>query len=101
MNYVPLPAISKQYKNCSVATGGDCLRVLLLLAALVLLPAKPCFAVLANAWHIPDNNNDLGFHMRNPEFEIGPSSSVTIYSGLQKFNNSFGTANQTGGTLYY
>src|SRR5436305_6854461 len=58
-------------------------------------------AVLANAWHIPDNTNDLGFNMRNPEFEIGPNTAVTVYSGVQKFNNSFGTANQTGGTVYY
>src|SRR5207237_7039314 len=58
-------------------------------------------AVRANAWHIPDNTNDLGFHMRNPECEVGISTTITVYSGLQKFNNSFGTANQTGGTLYY
>src|SRR5438874_777022 len=59
------------------------------------------FGALANAWHIPDNTNDLGFHMRNPEFEIGPNTSITVYSGIQKFNNPYGTANQTGGTLYY
>src|ERR1041385_7427351 len=58
-------------------------------------------AVLANAWHIPDNTNDLGFHMRNPEFEFSTTNTVTVYSGLQKFNNSFGTANQTGGWLYF
>src|SRR5262245_40248053 len=59
------------------------------------------FAVLANCWHIPDNSGDLGVTMRNPEFEIGTNTTITIYSGLQKFGNSFGTANQTGGTLYY
>ena len=57
--------------------------------------------MLANAWHIPDNAADLGFHMRNPEFEVGTNSIVTIYQGVQKFNNSYGTANQTGGTLYF
>src|SRR6266704_5860145 len=62
---------------------------------------RPSFGVLANAWHIPDNATDLGLHMRNPQFEIGTNTVVTIYSGLQKFNNSYGTANQTGGTLYY
>ena len=45
-------------------------------------------AVLANAWHIPDNTGDLGFNMRNPEFEIGSNTTVTVYSGIQKFNNS-------------
>ena len=35
--------------------------------------------------------------MRNPEFEIGTNTTVTVYTGEQKFNNSFGTANQTGG----
>ena len=39
--------------------------------------------------------------MRNPEFELGPATTITVYSGLQKLNNSFGTANQTGGTLFY
>jgi hypothetical protein len=39
--------------------------------------------------------------MRNPEFEIGTNTTVTIYSGIQKYNNPYGTANQTGGTLYY
>src|ERR1035437_9160142 len=58
-------------------------------------------AVLANAWHIPDNAGDLGVHMRNPEFEIGTNTTITVYSGEQKFNNAFGTANQTGGWLVY
>jgi hypothetical protein len=58
-------------------------------------------ATLANAWHIPDNATDVSVHMRNPEFEAANTTSITIYSGVQKFNNSFGTANQTGGTLYY
>jgi hypothetical protein len=72
------------------------------LVALVLAASSPSsFAVLANAWHIPDNSSDLGFAMRSPEFEIGPNSTVTVYQGLQKLNNPYGTANQTGGTLYY
>jgi hypothetical protein len=58
-------------------------------------------AVLANAWHIPDNSGDLGFTMRNPEFEIGTNTVVTVYSGIQKLNNSYGTANQTGGWVIY
>src|ERR1039458_4245195 len=75
--------------------------ILLACLALCLGSSHQCFGVLANAWHIPDNTNDLGFNMRNPEFEIGTSTTVTVYSGIQKYNNSYGTANQTGGTLYY
>jgi len=37
----------------------------------------------------------------SPTAKIGINTSVTLYQGLQKFNNSYGTANQTGGTLYY
>ncbi len=60
-----------------------------------------------NAWHIPDNDGDLGTHMRNPWIEISnnPSSptTITIYQGIQKWTNSGATqvANQAGGTLYY
>lgn len=57
--------------------------------------------VLANAWHIPDDSSDLGgTHMRNPEFEFNQNTAITFYTGVQKYNNSFGTANQTGGALY-
>src|SRR6266404_1355211 len=71
-------------------------RVVALVSTLLLsfLQAPDCHAVLANAWHIPDNAGDLGFNMRKPEFEIGPSTTVTIYQGVQKYNNAFGTANQ-------
>lgn len=58
-------------------------------------------AQLANVWHIPDNNSDLGFNMRNPEFAIGPSTTVNFYTGVYKWNNGNLVANQTGGTLYY
>src|ERR1017187_5905765 len=74
---------------------------LLTCVAFCLGSGHQCFGVLANAWHTPDNTNDLGFNMRNPEFEIGTSTAVTVYSGIQKYNNPYGTANQTGGTLYY
>src|ERR1017187_4479542 len=74
---------------------------LLACVAFCLGSGHQCFGVLANAWHTPDNTNDLGFNMRNPEFEIGTSTAVTVYSGIQKYNNPYGTANQTGGTLYY
>ena len=78
-------------------------RLILLTSLVFCLSASPrCFGVLANAWHIPDNTSDLGFNMRNPEFEIGTNTTVTVYQGVQKYNNpGYGTANQTGGTLYY
>ncbi len=74
---------------------------------IALLPVVICSlavsasAALANAWHIPDNASDLGVNMRSPEFEIGTNSVITVYSGLQRSNNSFGTANQTGGWVFY
>jgi hypothetical protein len=74
----------------------------LLAGAILFGSTAPSSAVLANAWHIPDNtvpNN--GANMRNPEFEVGTSTTVTIFSGVQKFGNSFGTADQNGGTLFY
>lgn len=60
-------------------------------------------AVLANAWHIPDNASDLSStNMRSPQFDFGHNAIVTVYSGVQKFNNpGYGTANQTGGILFY
>jgi hypothetical protein len=73
----------------------------LLALVFVIGPVSTCHAVLGNVWHIPDNAGDLGFTMRSPEFEIGTNTTVTVYQGVQKFNNSFGTANQTGGILFY
>src|SRR5262249_48832465 len=80
-----------------------CALTVFMMAAL----AREARAALANAFHIPDDNGEAlnpsqsGINMRSPEFEIGPSTTVTIYSGVQKFNNSYGTANQTGGKLFY
>src|SRR5438132_2124915 len=73
-----------------------------LIALLACAGGTRALATLANAWHIPDNSTDLGgTHMRDPWFEISNNpalpTTVTIYSGVQKFSNSFGTANQTGG----
>src|ERR1700731_858469 len=73
----------------------------LFVSAALFGPVAQSWATLATAWHIPDNSGDLGIHMRDPEFEIANTTTVTIYSGVQKLGNSFGTANQTGGTLYY
>ena len=58
-------------------------------------------AVLANACHIPDNAGDLTNNMRSPEFEIGTNTTITVYSGVQKYNNSYGAANQTGGWVIF
>ncbi len=78
-----------------------CGRKVLIVAITLLNFNYRVAAVLANAWHIPDNGGDLGVPMRNPEFEVGTNTMVTVYSGEQKYNNSFGTANQTGGWLVY
>ena len=56
---------------------------------------------IGNAWHIPDDSTDLnGTHMRNPEFEVGSSTAVTVYNGSQ-FQGSGNPGNQTGGSLFY
>ncbi len=74
----------------------------LLIATTFCCLSQASWATLATAWHIPDNSTDLnGTHMRDPEFEFNNSTSITIYSGVQRLNNSYGTANQTGGILYY
>ncbi|HJT80532.1 MAG TPA: hypothetical protein VJ719_04985 [Chthoniobacterales bacterium] len=72
-----------------------------LFALIFLVSADQSWAILANAWHIPDNSTDVGVNMRNPRVEFANNTQITIYSGVQKFNNSFGTANQTGGGVYY
>ncbi len=65
------------------------------------MPVTAATTLTVNAWHIPDDATDLGgIHMRNPEFEFDQSTPITFYTGVQKYSNSFGTANQTGGTLY-
>ena len=68
--------------------------------AMLLAFAPGAFAVLGNAWHIPDNVEPGSVHMRNPEFEIGPTTVVTIYNGNQ-FQGIGNPGNQTGGTLFY
>ena len=64
------------------------------------------WGALPNAWHIPDNAIVSGSGgttptMRNPRVEFGNTGTVRIFSGIQKFNNGFGTADQNGGALYY
>ena len=55
------------------------------------------------AWHRPVYTEGLiSSTMRAPAYEVATGSSFTVYQGLKKFNNpGYGTANQTGGTLYY
>ena len=55
---------------------------------------------LGNCYHVPDSTELGGTHMRNPEFEIGTNTQVTIYNGNQ-FQGSGNPGNQTGGNLYY
>jgi hypothetical protein len=73
---------------------------------LLLLVAGIGQAALPNAWHIPDNaiasgNGGATPNMRSPRVEFGNSGTVRIFSGLQKFDNGFGTADQNGGTVFY
>jgi subtilisin family serine protease len=59
-------------------------------------------AALATAWHRPAYTEGLiGKTMRDPAYEIARGTNFTVYSGVRKFNNAYGTANQTGGTLFY
>jgi hypothetical protein len=73
---------------------------------LLFLFAGISLADLPNVWHIPDNSISSGDGgatptMRNPRVEFGNTGTVRVFSGLQKFNNSFGTADQNGGTVFY
>ena len=60
-------------------------------------------AVLATAWHRPAHPEALinSNTMRSPAYEVAVGSPFTVYSGVRKFNNAYGTANQTGGTIFY
>src|SRR5258708_2531674 len=82
--------------------------------AVLLVPATQSWATLADAGHRPFNSdvpNTDGSptprrQYREPYVEISnnPASptTVTVYSVVRKSNNpGFGTANQTGGTLFY
>lgn len=77
------------------------------IAAGLLLLAPTAQAVLPNAWHVPDitiksGNGGTTPSMRAPKFEFGNTGTVRCFTGIQKFNNpGYGTANQTGGTLFY
>lgn len=85
------------------------LRFLSLLI-LFLLATSGASAVPANAWHIPVNvevprdndGTDPRRTMREPTGGFTAATTVTVYTGMQKFNNpGYGTANQTGGTLFF
>jgi hypothetical protein len=69
--------------------------------AVLLNSHAPAVGSLATVWHIPDDSIDLGFNMRNPEFEIGTNTAVSFYTGLWKFDNGIQIANQTGGWIFY
>lgn len=81
-------------------------RSIIVIIGFLLLGSGIGFASLPNAWHIPDNsiasgNGGTTPTMRNPRVEFGNTGTVRIFSGLQKFGNGFGTADQNGGTVYY
>ncbi|MDQ2919171.1 MAG: hypothetical protein M3R10_04755, partial [Verrucomicrobiota bacterium] len=90
------------------------LRTRLALTLLFLVVALPqAFATLADCGHRPfnadvpqaDGNPTPRRQYREPYVEISnnPASptTITVYTVVKKFNNPFGTANQTGGTLFY
>ena len=59
---------------------------------------------LATAWHRPAYPEPLlsSNSMRLPAYEVPQGSPFTVFSGVRKFNNPvYGTANQTGGQLFY
>lgn len=59
---------------------------------------------LATVWHRPAFREPLlgGTTMRSPAYEVAPGAAFTVFHGLRKSNNpGYGTANQTGGTLFY
>lgn len=60
-------------------------------------------STLATAWHRPAHPEPLlSSTMRLPVYEVAQGSSFTVFTGLRKFNNpGYGTANQTGGHIFY
>ncbi len=73
----------------------------LLCAAVLFVAGQVSAQTLGNAFHVPDSAEIGGStHMRNPEFEIGTNTAVTVYNGNQ-YQGSGNPGNQTGGTLYY
>lgn len=57
---------------------------------------------LATAWHIPTLNEALlSKTMREPVYETARGTNFTVYSGVRRLGNAYGTANQTGGALFY
>ena len=73
----------------------------LVCVAVLFVASQAAAQTLGNAFHVPDSAEVGGStHMRNPEFEIGTSTTVTVYSGNQ-FQGNGNPGNQTGGSLYY
>ena len=51
----------------------------LLCAVLLFVAGRAAAQTVGNAFHVPDSTEiSGGLHMRNPEFEIGTSTTVTI-----------------------
>lgn len=74
--------------------------------AALILGAVSAVAELPLVSHIPDHqitsgNGGVNPTMRTPLYEISNNSTVRVYSKLQKYGNTFGTANQTGGSVFF
>ena len=41
-----------------------------------------------------DDVRNLGFNLRNTGFTIGANITATVFTGIQKSDNSFGTVHQ-------
>lgn len=87
--------------------------VFLLVLTILSSLAPKAFAVAADAGHrpylanVPNANGsaDPRRQFREPYVEISNDpahpTTITLYSVVKKFNNSYGTANQTGGAIFY
>ena len=62
-------------------------------------------AIVANAFHVPFQEGGEaglgGAQMRQPHFEIGSNTTVTVISGIQRLDGAETNHNQTGGWLIY
>lgn len=89
------------------------LRLFALALSLFAAVVPQAFATLADCAHRPFNadvpnangNPNPRRQFREPYVEISNNpatpTTITAYTVVRKFNNPFGTANQTGGTLFY
>lgn len=96
-----------------IGTIRNVVSTLSLLLTIVLFPATNAFAVVADAGHRPFNADVPNANgspnprrqFREPYVEIsnnpGNPTTITVYTVVRRLNNSYGTANQTGGSLRF